>query len=179
MAIYAKQKLGSREWNDSSFMSAAGTANNVNYSVNPNPGSWDKRGMLFSFKCNLFVADIAKLAGTHTWDEIAHAATLNAPVTTREPTASEWANPGFRIKGWMITVSGSVEPGDVASDGHHMGIVSLTRKLISASSREGRINEVDWDNMGRAVKRRFVGVTLEDIEGALPKSSGRPTKRTF
>jgi uncharacterized protein RhaS with RHS repeats len=64
----------------------------------------------------------------------------------RIPKAEEWANPSYFIPGCRVV--SSPEPGDVISDGHHVGIYvpysPSTPMTISATPTDG----VTWSNWG-------------------------------
>lgn len=161
IVYWARKNLGSTQWNESSIFNYSSEGG---FSLTINPMMIDSRVILMGWKCNLFVADMASMAGAKTW-AMAHNASagLNMPATTRDPTASEWANANFKISGW--TSVEKPQAGDVASDGNHMGIVSDLGTLISASSREGKVNETELYGMKY---RRFIGLTEEEILGMLP-----------
>lgn len=69
------------------------------------------------------------------------------------PSAEQWTKPmpGFEI------VQGP-RPGDIASDGKHMGVVSGPGTTISASSKENKVVENNWgfrpDQQGTVVFQR-------------------------
>lgn len=60
---------------------------------------------------------------------------------TMPPLARQWADPSFTIAGWEVV--STPLPGDVASNGGHMGIVSGPNIVISASSTDGVVNN-NW-----------------------------------
>jgi len=162
MVYWAKKYLGSTAWSQTSLINYSSA---TGYVLNADPRSIDTRAIGFAWKCNFFVADVAEKCGTKTWVDVLNEPSINMPTKTRELTAKEWADPNRLIQGWTVAADGAEEAGDIASDGHHVGIVSGPKMLISASAVAGEVNEVKWDKMSRAVKRRFVGLTLHDIEG--------------
>jgi hypothetical protein len=82
-------------------------------------------------KCNIFVYETLLSAG-------ASVPMLNNGsfgLTQNPPLAKEWSDPGCRIRGWEI-ISPPSQPGDVLSNGIHVGIVSGTASTVSANSTE-------------------------------------------
>ncbi len=77
------------------------------------------------------------------------------------PLASQWADKDQQIDGYVVV--DKPKPGDVASDGGHVGIVSDTGKTISASSASNakKVVENDWgfrpQQKGKITFRRYVG----------------------
>lgn len=168
MVYWARKNLGSRMWNESSILNFS---EDKGWSLTLTPASIDTRAPIFAYKCNLFVADMAAMAGAKTWVPIVNASVgPNMPQITREPTASEWASPSFPILGWKVVKD--PDGGDVASNGSHMGIVSDKRTLISASSIAGMINETDLTQMRY---RRFFGLTESEVMSMMP--SEKPERR--
>lgn len=139
MVDYAREHLGEKDWAP-------------------------KEPLLFgntSYYCNQFVADVAREAGTATWDRIPPAGVLH---TARDPLAKEWGDPNFVIKGWTVIFHPGMDtskmtakhilelrrPGDVVSGGGHMGIVSdepasfLGRTFSAGALNKKQIVENDW-----------------------------------
>jgi len=103
-------------------------------------------------QCNIFVADKLRESGARVpnVDGYSGMAGPRASDWLREttggrmgghaPSASDWHRgkvPGFvRVESPM--------PGDVVSNGAHVGIVSGKGKTVSASSKTGRVVETDW-----------------------------------
>ena len=106
-----------------------------------------------SYFCNAFVADMLEQAGAtvpHLGGRAAWALGTDASdqlhsvsgglIGGQPPSAEQWANqaiPGF------VTVQ-DPQPGDIATDGDHMGIVSGPGRTISASSRYKVVRESGW-----------------------------------
>jgi hypothetical protein len=143
----ARNYVDSRDWSVTSDKS----------SIMPHYG----RG---TYKCNLFV-----------W-EVMREADINIPLFQRKkngevinypPTSSQWADPCTVIPNWVIV--NSPLPGDIATDGEHMGVVSVVsdkeKKTISAATAGlggwwGLVVENNWgfrDNNDHMIFRRYVG----------------------
>ena len=107
-------------------------------------------------KCNKFVYDALEESG-------AAVPLINEdrnPFTDEKypPVAKDWEDKEKEIEGWVVV--DKPKPGDVASDGKHVGIVSGGGTTVSASSREGKVVENDWgfrpDQEGKITFRRFL-----------------------
>lgn len=130
----------------------------------PEYSVWCQNGN-FAFsepKCNLFVADCLRAGGVdvllneidqttrhflfHTqWFSVA----INKTKLPRPPTAAMWTDPNydsarFKVVGKGLAGLEKCWPGDIISNGSHVGIVSGVRKVISASAIEGKVVENDW-----------------------------------
>ncbi len=94
-------------------------------------------------KCNQFVFDMIIGSG------LPNPSVPDGMGGTRPPTASEWA--GGPIPGWTSPHTPAL-PGDIVSDGIHVGIQSDNGKRISASSIVNRVVENGWGqgNAGRS-----------------------------
>ena len=88
------------------------------------------------------------------------------------PSASDWANASKEIPGYqVVTVP---QPGDVASNGAHVGIVTGAGKTVSVTSREdrpeeyGHVVENNWgfrkENEGTMIFRRYNGPALRRMQ---------------
>ncbi len=97
-------------------------------------------------KCNKFA-----------WDALANGGdSAGRMLDGRIPSASEWANPKVNIPGYYILPSGStLNPGDVISDGNHMGIyvpldsgspgtVSAAFPFTGGTGYNGGVVNNDW-----------------------------------
>jgi hypothetical protein len=96
-------------------------------------------------KCNEFVYDMIIGSG------LPNPSVPDGSGGTRPPTANEWGNSGVGIPGWSSPHTPAL-PGDIVSDGIHVGIQSDNGKRISASSIVNRVVENDWGqgNAGRS-----------------------------
>ena len=133
-------------------------------------GTWNGHGWRQN-KCNLFVYDMLLKAGADVplidrngsgiWDTI-HDKLFGA-WSASPPLAREWGDAGFGIKGFRILGPGEVlQPGDVGSDGSHVGIYGGDNKTISASLRAlppGKVVRNDWGfrKGQKPVWRRYEG----------------------
>lgn len=122
-------------------------------------GDWapgfNLRTLTTGYWCNLFVADVLREAGGATWDPIKDPVGVRP---TRDPVAKEWADAQVALTGWIVVVPAPGtdnktakellamrRPGDVVSNGTHVGIVSDERGIaISASSQTGGVEKNDW-----------------------------------
>ena len=162
MVYWARKNLGSTQWNASSLINYS---TSEGFKLNFDPSQIDPRITVMGFKCNLFVSDIAAIAGAKTWLQIENSRDPNMPQARREPTAAEWKSDAIEILGWRHV--DECAPGDVCSDGKHMGIVSDKNTLISASSVEGKVNET---SLPKAKFRRFFGLTIDEVMRGMPSS---------
>jgi hypothetical protein len=118
-----------------------------------------KRGNFGSnaYKCNLFVYEMARNSGAEI--PLMHSSKTPFSDERYPPVAADWSNPKTEIKGWVVV--DTPKPGDVASDGKHMGIVSGEGTTISASSEAEKVVKNDWgfrkEDEGRMVFRRHLG----------------------
>eukprot|EP01130_Rhizamoeba_saxonica_P012182 TRINITY_DN5118_c0_g1_i1.p1 TRINITY_DN5118_c0_g1~~TRINITY_DN5118_c0_g1_i1.p1 ORF type:complete len:165 (-),score=23.38 TRINITY_DN5118_c0_g1_i1:66-560(-) len=136
----AKNKIGSSEW--------AITTTKANF------GQGEP-------KCNLFVADMLATAGFQVpmHDRSPSRRLILVDFVgymrgdydgQRPPTCNEWYEgsvPGTQLVGQGVDGCQRCWPGDIITDGSHIGIVSGVRKVISASSRVEdhlKIVENDW-----------------------------------
>ncbi|HEX7761049.1 MAG TPA: hypothetical protein VF459_16195 [Caulobacteraceae bacterium] len=95
------------------------------------PGGLNIRNDVFggrwTLKCNKFVWDALKAAGT-------------APPPGpggRILMAEDWGNPNLTIPGWRLVRSGEpFQRGDVMSNHHHVGIYAGDRQTVSAAARD-------------------------------------------
>lgn len=65
----------------------------------------------------------------------------------RPYTAEQWYNglvPNMKLVGSGIDGLNKCSPGDIITNGSHIGIISGPQKTISASSIENKIVENDW-----------------------------------
>jgi hypothetical protein len=174
IARFAKQHIGSRKWGKNSFYDYSSEGGGT---ITLNPFELDSRQWLAGTSCNLFVADICKMAGAKTWNEAKNSLSINRLGSTRELTVKEWRDVTSKLRGWIIVdKNSSPQLGDVAISMGHMGIVSGDGMLISDSSREGRVNEVKWDEMASAMIRRFIGLTQEEINTIKEESKAQISK---
>jgi RHS repeat-associated protein len=88
---------------------------------------------LNSFKCNVFVGEMIERIGMFQGYRLGSIFKFRS--------AQNWYDSGS--SGWGL-VANEPSPGDVATDGTHMGIVSHAGKTISASAVSGRIVENNW-----------------------------------
>ena len=107
-------------------------------------------------QCNIFVASKLRESGAHVPNVGGTAGTLGAENSDmlnaytggrmggQPPSANDWYKgkvPGYE------EVTGAPKPGDIASDGKHVAIVSGEGKTVSVTSRgpvAGRVIENDW-----------------------------------
>ncbi|WP_295430091.1 RHS repeat-associated core domain-containing protein [uncultured Thiodictyon sp.] len=148
-----------------------------------NPEARGRIGGLFggrpSLKCNLFVWDALKNGGDPA----------GRMPDGRIPSASEWGNAAMSIGGYVALPTGSApSPGDVISDGHHVGIydpkpdgepapTSAAADLTSwAAGVGGAVVNNDWGfRQGQAsTVRRFQGDMPQQT--AATNNIGRPSK---
>ncbi len=126
--------------------------------------AWQKRKENFPArcnKCNLYVYDVLKKAGVNPGLPHGHG--------QYPPTAADWANPSFKIPGWIVLTSKQMPmPGDIVavhenySDATgHVGIIIGPHLTSSFSSKTQSVVENDWgfrsDNGGIVFFRRYVG----------------------
>ena len=111
-----------------------------------------------TWKCNLFVGDVAKEAGAA------------AEVNGRYPTAGEWVNKGAKIAGWRVLKAGEAPaPGDVAAykiAGCH-GCTGHSGIVVGVDSNGVHVMAAHYDVIGpdekfqptnpAVVYRRFTG----------------------
>lgn len=115
-------------------------------------------------KCNLFVAQCLGEGGfevPYTNTEGTKATILHAPwnfiagfwgeqnkISTKRPlTARQWYNgecPGTTLVGEGKVGLEKSWPGDIVTDGSHVGIISGPQKTISASAKENKVVENTW-----------------------------------
>lgn len=110
------------------------------------------------YKCNLFVFEMARNSGAEI--PLMHRSRNPLSDDRYPPVAADWRNPETEIEGWVVVKK--PEPGDIVSDGDHMGIVSGDNTTISASSTENKVVENDFGFSGDPKKvtyRRYVGKT--------------------
>jgi hypothetical protein len=100
----------------------------------------------------LFVADVLREAGAAPWQPV------RAGASTKDPSASEWADPAFEIKGWTVVFAPDKaeeltarqilglyrKPGDVVARINRVGIVLDERHTISVSPASGRVERSYW-----------------------------------
>jgi len=118
-------------------------------------------------KCNLFVYEVLKAAGAQVPlpNEGGKTKYFNIDnwfkdAGQRPPTASQWHDEKYApLKDHWRIVQQLHEscPGDVITDGGHMGIISGSKKTISASTDTNTVVENDWgwrrDNTNVVVRR--------------------------
>lgn len=128
----------------------------------PNPYGTLRSPISGTNKCNIFLYDILKEAGTP------------APLITRDPLlgreqsvpplANQWADKTFKIDHWEVVVD-QPRPGDVAArsggdDSGHVGIVIAGNQTISQPSDsltpEKRAFGFEPEDEGKIVFRRYV-----------------------
>ena len=102
------------------------------------------------FKCNLFVYDVLYLSGI-SLDLPNESGKLGQffGQSQRPYRCKEWYNeevPNFKCIGKGIEALNKSLPGDIITDGKHMGFISGYRKTISASSKveDLKVVENDW-----------------------------------
>lgn len=104
-------------------------------------------------KCNLFVYEMLVAGGVkQDLPNTAGALKSYLPFFNTQPNprpycCSDWYNcrvPNMTYIGQGINALNKCWPGDIITEGKHMGIISGPRKTISASSIEGKIVENDW-----------------------------------
>jgi len=123
----ARSKVGSRDW--------LYTVKKDNFGENTN-------------KCNKFVYDVLVEAGVKPPPEVPKWFGLSS----RAPTAGEWADPDLMIRGWYAVTD--PQPGDVVAEAHqysdatgHCGIVTAVGRTVSAAALPplpGTVIENDW-----------------------------------
>lgn len=115
-------------------------------------------GLIGQPKCNIFVAEMLGRGNFHVplvaahqgisyylaaWGETAEKVRNGL----RPSTCSEWYSgtvPATTCIGSGLAAFPKCWPGDIITDGEHIGIISGVRKVISASAVEGRVVENDW-----------------------------------
>ena len=90
----------------------------------------------FSNKCNIFVGDVLAMNG------------IGLPKMHAKgeyPLAEDYGNPKIPQIGPFVIVNGVPQPGDIISDGHHVGIVVGYHLTASTNAFKGGIVDVnDW-----------------------------------
>jgi hypothetical protein len=135
----AREELGSRAWDRPA--------------VSPRWGAEDEP------KCNLYVYDKRQDAGMgipliNGWRSY-----INSEWATSPPAAADWANTALDINATRALPPGSApQPGDIVSDGKHMGIVILPGLTASATGHDGVvINSWGFRPKQHPVFRRYIG----------------------
>jgi len=124
-------------------------------------------------QCNVFVASKLRESGAHVPNVGGFSGTLGEDPSDRLnemsggrwggniPSAKDWGNENLDIPGYRVVTT--PQPGDIASNGFHVGIVSGDGKTLSASSLSGRVVENDWGfrqrDRGTITFRRYVGLS--------------------
>jgi len=123
--------------------------------------------------CNEYVASKLRESGAHVPNVGGFSGTLGEDPSDRLnemsggrwggniPSAKDWGNENLDIPGYRVVTT--PQPGDIASNGFHVGIVSGDGKTLSASSLSGRVVENDWGfrqrDRGTITFRRYVGLS--------------------
>lgn len=127
-------------------------------------------------KCNLFVYEVLKSAGTPVPMRVRWS-WRNLGNVSYPPLARQWADPDQVIPGWVIVKD--PQPGDVAAmrinytdATGHVGIVTGPGTTVSASSETDTVVENDWGfrpgQKDAVVFRRYVGVTPSPVPRQWP-----------
>ena len=95
-------------------------------------------------KCNLFIHEIIEQSGIHLGfpNDYGHIFKSKRPYV-----CIQWFNeevPNFKCLGKGMEALIQAQPGDIITNGGHIGIISAQGKTISASSIENVIVENDW-----------------------------------
>lgn len=100
-------------------------------------------------KCNLFVYEMLVEGGVG--QSLPNTAGTRGQFlnnkTARPYTAEQWHKgevPGMTCVGSGAAGLDKSWPGDIVTNGHHVGIISAPQKTISASSKENKIVENAW-----------------------------------
>jgi cell wall-associated NlpC family hydrolase len=150
----ADKNIEKREW----------TPQDTMYHARKHVGSkaWSKGASKGNFgrgdnKCNQFVYDVCKENGV----KVPLLYKGRNPLSNEKefpPVAADWVSPDSKIEGWSVVEN--PQPGDIAAENTHVGIVSKNGKTISASSA-GEVIENDWgfrdSQKGKTVFWRYVG----------------------
>jgi len=134
----AKTQIGSRDWSPLTLRTSA-DGKTTFYIGEP--------------KCNLFVYEMLVAAGIS--QDLPNGAgriknfllNLFNDSTERPYVCEQWYDgkvPNMKLVGKGIEGLNKSWPGDLVTDGHHIGIISGPQKTISASSDECKIVENNW-----------------------------------
>jgi RHS repeat-associated protein len=175
IAATAKSKVNSHDWDFGKVKD--------NFGANKN-------------KCNKFVYDVLKEAGASPGTPNTNLVKQLLGIPAFPPTAAQWADPNYRIPGWVVLKPGeSPAPGDVIAEKinytdatGHVGIVVDNQQTVSQWSTPVEIvgqnnygfRSDDDPNKGHrsnAIFRRYVGT------GTSPQpnnnSNNQPVDKTF
>lgn len=99
-------------------------------------------------KCNLFVYEILLASGIDigTPNRCSYSDLILRikDKCDRPPTTSDWYHGRVKHFKFYSKTEGAYKPGDIITDGHHVGIVSGNGKTISASTNPNKVVENDW-----------------------------------
>ena len=115
-------------------------------------------------KCNLYVYEVTFAADASPGlpNRPGRWAQLRGASGARPPIASQWADSGYNIPGWVVV--SSPRPGDVASFGGHVGIVIGNNQTISVGGRGLDIGPFGFRETESPTFRRFANVTRNEIK---------------
>lgn len=111
-------------------------------------------------KCNLFVHEMLEMSGIHMDLPNSYGKRHKTPDYPKRPyVCKQWQKEqvkNFKCIGKGVKALNNSLPGDIITNGTHIGIISGPNKTISASSRENKVVENDWG--WRKIQRNSVKI---------------------